>query len=99
MRLRKRYFIKEQEWHTEWRPMSRNAAKVDWVDRLIVLDPSLKLKGNMGELEFILRHELLHILRGRPKDHREHQIPSMTHANFVNLSMKLDRLVHQGFDE
>lgn len=98
MRVRKRYFVGETEWYTRTVLLpKREMARVVWEDREIQIDPSFH-KLPPGKQEAFLRHELLHVVLGRPKGNKEHLIERISHGRIVDLGMRLDNLVHFGSD-
>jgi hypothetical protein len=95
VRVRRRYFIGEHEWYTEWKKLRKDeATRVNWQTRTIEIDPWLKKKSE-GFQEYALRHELLHIILG---NRDTHTVEKIAHWRIVELGMRLDNLIHLGRD-
>lgn len=95
MRFRRQYVIRGQVWRTVWKTLPKHeATRVRWASREIELDPWLR-KQPRGMQEFLLRHELLHVvLRSR-----KHVLEKISHGRVVEIGMALDNLIHFGADE
>lgn len=94
VRVRRQYTVKGKPWKTAWTTLpQKEIARVVWATRTIELDHSFR-KQTPGWQEFILRHELLHVLL-RSSAHVHEKI---SHARLVELGMALDNLVHFGSD-